>query len=439
MKKTVLIIVRRLLLVLGAIALVWSIISINMADILVERVARGDPEALDQAITWDAYHPQVLSLQAGRLIESGQAAQAEPFLAASVMANPADARPLILLADSRRQAGDIARADKMAETAGKLMPVDAKTQRLIASYWYERGSLDLAVPHLSTALVSEPSYRDELFPVFLSIAETPGAREALEPITEDPPAWWDGFAEYAIRTTDNIDSLRVLAAMRKDSETAPITDRERNAYISRLKKDGLLAEAYMLWVNSLDQEQRQSLAYLYNGGFEQDFSNAGFGWYTSVPRNSGIVISTAITYGTVGDRALYLSFRGKRIRFSHLRQSLYLNAGTYRFSGRVRPEQLRARKGLQWVVSCTEGGTGELGQSAIFLGAGDWRTFDFSIEVPPGCEGQRLMLRSVGNRDVDHEVKGEIWFDDLRIQLQRDVAEASSGDDEAPKAATTTE
>lgn len=435
MQKVMLTIFRRVVLVLAAIVLIWKIFAINVTDLLVDRVIEGDTNALTQAMVWGPTHPRVLELEAGRLIKAGQMEQADALLVKSIKRNPADSKPLMLLADIRRRAGDISSADKMVETADKLMPVDARTQRQIAFYWYERDRLDLMVPHLSIALSSDLSYSDKLFPMFLKIAEAPGARAALAPIAEAPPIWWDRFAEYAIRNTKNIDSLRVLAQMRKESKQAPISDRERNAYINRLKKDGLLAEAYMLWVGGLDSEQRQLLAYLYNGGFEQEFSHTGFGWYANPPRNSGIVISTAVTFGIVGKQALYLSFRGKRIRFSHLRQSLYLNPGVYQLTGRVRPDKLRARKGLQWVVSCTEGAKGVLGKSPTFLGTGDWRAFSFDILVPPDCEGQLLRLSSVGNRDVDHELNGEIWFDDLRIRLQRDSTDQDISKAAAPSIA----
>ena len=410
----------RVVLVLAAIMIAWKIISVNLADHFVKLAGEGDQDALESALFWDAGHPRVLVLQGERLLESGQEDLAEKFLIEAVQANPADARPLILLADIRRKRGEESVADQMVETASRLMPVDGNIQRAVAVYWYERGMLDLAVEHLSTALAGNYwKLRDELFPVFLKIAETPGAHETLAPLAEDPPLWWEGFVVYATKNAENVDTLRVIATMRKSSDKVPISKRERNTYIQRLRKEGLLAEAYLHWVNGLDKEQRQLLGYIYNGNFEHELSNSGFGWYARLPKNSGIIINTAITYGIEGKQALYLSFKGKRVRFRHLRQPLFLDAGTYRVTGRVRPDKLRARKGLQWVALCTVGAKGKLGESRPFLGTGDWREFEFDINVPPECRGQLLQLRSVGNRDVDHEVKGEIWFDDMHIQLQR--------------------
>ena len=414
-----LILLRRTALLGLAGVVAWAAVTINMADHYVDLAFKnkGDSDALDRALAWDPSHPRALTLLGSQMLEAGQDEQAAVYFQSAIMEHPADATPLILLAEIRRRNGDIETADEMAEIANRLMPVDAAIQKLIAVYWYKRGNLDRVVPHLSTALSSDFGNRDELFPIFLEIAENPGARGALSPITENPPKWWDSFASYAKRTAEDIDSLRVIAGMRKRSGS-PISDRERNAYINRLKKEGMLAEAYLLWINGLTAPQRQSLAYLYNGGFEQEFSNSGFGWYSRPPKNSRIVVSTATTYGITGDQALYLSFGGKRVKFHHLNQSLYLNPGKYYFSGQVRPDKLVARRGLQWIIYCNVGAKGVLGKSELFKGASDWRSFEFEIIVPPECDGQFLRLHSAGNRDVDHEIKGEIWFDELRIRLQ---------------------
>jgi len=37
------------------------------------------------------------------------------------------------------------------------------------------------------------------------------------------------------------------------------------------------------------------------------------------------------------------------------------------------------------------------------------------VTVPADCPGQILRLHSAGNREVDHELNGGIWFDDLRL------------------------
>ena len=104
---------------------------------------------------------------------------------------------------------------------------------------------------------------------------------------------------------------------------------------------------------------------------------------------------------------------------AHVYQHIFLGAGQYTVRGRARPDQLKARRGLQWRVYCSAGSGGTLGESELFQGTGDWRQFEFSFTVPAECSGQILRLFSAGTRDVDHEVDGTIWFDDMQIGLQR--------------------
>ncbi len=215
-------------------------------------------------------------------------------------------------------------------------------------------------------------------------------------------------------------TVAALVDMRETSAQAPLSARERDLYIGRLRKDELIAEAYLYWVNGLDKEDMQYLGYLFDGGFEREIVNkTGFEWRAFPPRNSGIRITSGDTYGTEGDTALRVSFSGKRIRFRHLSQNLYLSEGTYALSGRVRPDTLKARRGLQWRVDCNAGARGLLGNSDTFAGTGDWRDFAFDITVPADCVGQVLTLRSVGTRDVDHEIEGTLWVDALRIERKR--------------------
>lgn len=97
-------------------------------------------------------------------------------------------------------------------------------------------------------------------------------------------------------------------------------------------------------MNGLSREQLATLGYLYDGSFEHPFANdSGFGWVANPPRNSGIRIILGDTYGVSGDQALRVSFRGKRVRFAHVYQNVFLAPGAYTVTGRVRPDQLTAR------------------------------------------------------------------------------------------------
>src|SRR5207342_3796057 len=122
---------------------------------------------------------------------------------------------------------------------------------------------------------------------------------------------------------------------------------------------------------------------VYNGGFELEPSQMGFDWqYKNVP---GASISRAQTLGANGTMALRLEFEDRRISFPPVRQLLALAPGHYRLRGRVRLDDLRTERGIEWRLSCTQNGP-PIGQTAPMSGRHDWKPFEAEFEVPKqGC------------------------------------------------------
>lgn len=418
---------RVLVCLIGAF-LLWQVVATNLADYYVEKGAEGDRDAVELALWWQADHPRALALKGRWLIRDGEAAAAEPWLQRAIAANPADARPLADLARLRAEAGEQALADDMMEAAHQLMPVDPGVQRNIGTYWLDRGELVRGIGHIATALSGDASLREEYYPLLMLAANEPALQAALEPLALDPPKWWRGFYQYVARNAESADTLGTLVDLREKSPAHPVSDWERETYLQRLRSDGRVGDAYLQWVNHLEPGALQELGYVFNGSFERPLANAGFGWFSSTPRNSGFHITDGTTYGVVGQRALRVSFSGKRARFQHLYQHLFLGPGDYEVSGMARPDGLQARRGLQWRVHCSAGSSELLGESLLLVGTGDWREFNFRIQVPPDCPGQILRLYSAGYREVDHELDGGIWFDDLRIRRLVTVSADASGD-----------
>lgn len=415
----------RVLLCALAAVLFWQVLAINLADHYLEQAAEGERKALERALWWRPNNPRAQALEGRWLIRDGKPEQAVPWLQKAIAGNPADARPLTDLARLRAQVGDEALADDMMEAAHRLMPVEPSVQRNIGLYWLERGEIVKGIGHLATAMSGNSALYEDYFPLLMAAAETPELHEALEPLALEPPLWWSRFYRHVARHAESADTLGVLVQLREKSQTYPLEDSEREQYLQRLRRDGRVGDAYLQWMNHLEPAALQELGYVFNGSFERPLSNSGFGWFSSVPRNAGFHITDGTTYGVVGQRALRLSFSGKRARFQHLYQYLFLGPGTYEVSGMARPDGLKARRGLEWRVYCTSGSSGLLGNSLHLVGAGDWRRFAFTIEVPQECTGQLLRLHSAGNRAVDHELEGGIWFDDIKIKrlVQTAVAE----------------
>jgi hypothetical protein len=419
----------RVVLLVGAAVLAWQVITTGLGDHYAQRLEQGDDTVLAQVLTWRPSHPEALYRQALRLLAESDDTEGdgrETALSRAYRADPTDARPLIEIAALRFRAEQPEQADALMEIAAALAPADPGVQLQMAAYWDQRQQPERALQHLSTALEVDRSLRREIFPALLQVAEQPARRGLLRPFATSSTSWWPSFFGYLSREAETIEAVRFAYNLRRLAPAEVMTDEERAAYVRRLQKDGLIGEAYLIWVNGLDSVELGQLGLLYNGGFELPLSNEGFGW--TLQRNPRVEARPLATQGAVGERALLLRFRALETRFSDLQQPLFLQPGTYRLSGRVRPKGLESVGGLQWRLSCRSPETELLGESPRFLGSGEWRDFAFDFEVPPDCQYQLLVLASAGRRAFELEMNGVIWLDDMKITRTLGLDAASRAD-----------
>lgn len=403
----------RVLLLGIAGVLAWRVVALGVARYEMDQVRDGDPNAVAKALAWHSHHPEALY----RLAQSKSnedPAVSEALLKDAYVANPADARPLMALGKLADQAGEQSRARDLLAQALQLDPSTPRVQKAVAAYWVGQGDLGRAMQHWSLAMQANPGEQSTLFPVFLEIAENPEARTLLAPFAAAPPNWWNAFFTQVARRALDLETVRFLYALRRDAHQAPIQQDERVAYIERLQRDGQITEAYLLWVNGLNDKEREQLGILNNGGFELDPSNVGFDWHISPSQN--VTVNTARTYGSEGAQALHLLFKRREAPFNQVHQPLFLDPAIYRLSGKVRTDGLETAGGIRWTIACTRPETLTLGSSDRFLGSSEWHEFAFEFEVSETCESQEIRLVTTGQRPSDYKISGGAWFDTLAIR-----------------------
>jgi tetratricopeptide (TPR) repeat protein len=403
---------RSVVLAIAAFA-IWRIAALGLSSHYAEDLKAGDPERAVKALAWNGNQPDALLAQATALREQDPAAAAA-LLGRAYAERPVDARPLIAAAGLAQRRGDQTQADALVSAAVRLMPSNSWIRTQAGGYWATQGDIEQAMRQWSNALEAEPKTKGQLFPVLLAIAEDPRTRDSLKPFANLPPSWWDPFfAEVAKRAMD-AEPVRFLFALRRQSAQAPITDAERQAYVSRLKKDGAISEAYIEWVNGLNLVQRAQLGLIHDGGFELEPTNWGFDWHVrSTPK---ALVDRGRTYGVDGDKALHILFDRQDRRFAEVYQPLFLDPGVYRFSGRVRTDSLETQGGLKWTLRCLLPEPMDLGETERFLGSNEWRDFGLEFPIPAGCVLQEIRLVSAGERPFEHQISGGAWFDRMAIR-----------------------
>lgn len=404
--------VRRTVLIVVSLVVLWRIVAVGLAQYYVDRSAHGDETAAAKALTWHGSQPEALLRQARQRLGQDPAGASEEMRRA-YRVDPADPDPLLALTNASQKTTSPETAEAYIHRATQLAPANPSVASRAAAFWLDRGDLSKAMQYWSRALEADPGVRKGIFRILLAIAEDPQARLVFADYAPTPPTWWQPFfAEVAQRALD-VETVRFLYALRRDAAGSPISEAERGPYISRLQREGMATEAYLVWVNGLDDDRRRHLGLLYNGGFEVAPTDVGFDW-RRIPLR-GVVIGTAKTFGSDGDRSLHLLFQGTKGPFRHLVQDLYLQPGAYRVYGRVRPDGLKGTGGLQWALRCGAN-LPPLATSERFIGSGQWRDFSFSFELPQGCQAPQILLQSAGERPSDHDLTGAIWFDALRIR-----------------------
>ncbi len=208
------------------------------------------------------------------------------------------------------------------------------------------------------------------------------------------------------------ETLRSLYSLSRRSAN-PLPPEAQGAYLARLQKDGAWTEAWFTWLNSLSKQGIAQSGHVYNGGFEARPTNIGFDWIYR--QNPAVVMETTSTYGTTGERALHVVFRGLRIKFQHLHQYLLLPPGDYVLQGRVRPDNLKAGQGMRWALYCL-GQNEPLTATEPFSGLGQWNRFRTQFNVSAACPVQMLRLELAGRVALDYDVSGGIWFDDISVE-----------------------
>lgn len=390
----------------------WRAMVTGVADYYA---SQETPEAAIGALRWRGDQPVAL-YQRGTAASASEPATAERLLQAAAWANPTDALVYLTLAELWAKTGRKAAAVDLVKIADALGPLRSPALARSAEFWLGQQRPDRALARWTMLLRTRPETAAQLFPLLLRLAENPATQSLLQPLLIDPPEWWDAFFAHVAAHATRVETVLFLYQQRNRGKALPVAVEQR-VFLDRLWKEGRWPEAYLAWLNGLDERQQQGLGNLYNGNFELPVTGVGFDWRISSPQ--GTLVEIAETYGTRGGRALHVAFDGQRVHFQHVQQALYLEPGSYRLQGRVRPDGLRAERGLRWTVRCGGSDARLLAESDAFVGSDDWQVFTMNFTVSDaGCRVQVLRLELQGRAELDFEAQGGIWFDDLTIVQQ---------------------
>jgi hypothetical protein len=186
-------------------------------------------------------------------------------------------------------------------------------------------------------------------------------------------------------------------------------------FMAMLKREGNWVDAYGLWL----AQHGGRAPMLYNASFDQPFQASGFDWEVTPERigREGAEVA-ARPLGGHG-RILEISFTGRSMPTPIVRQHVFLAPGRYRLTGQYMVSKLRTEGGLAWVVRCgVDAKQQPAGKSAALLDSqGQWRAFDFDIDVPDKCGPvASLQLEAFAPYEATVGMRGKAYFDAFELQ-----------------------
>ena len=378
----------RAAIVAAALILLWRIIAVN-------------------AVSYDVAGRPVAPATAGR-----------DATTARLRENPADVASLVAQARSDAAEGNVARAGAELAAASAIAPIDAEALEAGAAALFSQGRTREGAARLSKIAATYGKY-DRLFPVFARMLA--GHEPSLFEIAAENPRWLGPFIlDQCAKVADPL-ALVALLQVRSNGTGRPLPA-EVDCVTERLRFAGRWTEAYQAWLNTLPRERLGNVGFVFNGSFEYPASGVGFDWKPdrTPERYSGHAIELAPSREGRGERALRITYTGKRQVLPAVVQYLATPPGSYEIVGWARVDHLNSPRGVRWVLRCaSDENTPVISASERFLGSSEWRRFAFDVDIPAGCAGQALQLEPVGMDQGTTFLAGNVWFDDLTLAQRR--------------------
>jgi tetratricopeptide (TPR) repeat protein len=396
-------------LALGLIWLAWDII----AQTVSFSYATTNPQA---ALKWNPHQSAALNMLARQELVDPDANLdlARGWAQRALRYNPLDTQSLVALALIAEKKGDKQNAADLMQIAGARTWRDEANQLWLFKYDARRGDFMQALTHLDAILRVDMNAKTRFFLVLASFTVEPQTLKALTSFLATAPPWREWFLSQLSLHLINVSRLTDLYTALAKTDHPPTTD-ELRPYISRLIDVGQYKQAYATWINTLPAALRPNKTYPYNRDFTIPVDDEmPFNWVLREIPGEDVQIVPSPDGGR--KRVLRAQFSGARVIFAGATQLLMLPPGDYRFSGRVKADDLRTTRGLWWRIYCAGKSGATLAQTKLVSGTIPWTEFTAKFQVPAAdCQAQWLQMELPARIPSEGQISGQVWYQYLAI------------------------
>ncbi len=343
---------------------------------------------------------------------TAQSAEQAAGLARSLLAaDPANPYHWSDLGEALAESGRFAEARSCFRRAAELGPNIPPVLMRAAAFHIRAGEARAALPLMLHIMELIPDYDaiifyycDRLIPI----------AELLPPLARNPRAARSHFR--FLLDSGNVEHATAAWASLREHGLAE--DELAAAYLDLLLRHGRHEQALRAWVAWLGPRAGEypERNLIYNGGFESQLTGSPLDW--RIQPLAGAEAVRDSSRAAEGRTCLRLSFAGTvNPNYSHVTQLVYLPAGRFRLTARIRSEQLTTDQGLFLRISEAAPGGRQLAETEQVMGTTDWRTLETTFaHSQSGLAAVQICRRP--SRKFDSKIRGVVWVDAVRLERQ---------------------
>jgi hypothetical protein len=330
--------------------------------------------------------------------------------------SPFDAQPWLDLGAAQELAGRVDDAEASLRRADYLAPRLPGFQWAIANFFLLHGDVDEALRHFRIVLAGTQQYDDIIFSTAWKAVGN--GDEILAKLIPDKARPEVTYIYYLARQNKPAEAQKVWRRLVASHEgfSASVVE----PYIEILLNFHMPDEAYDDW---MDLQRRGLIAppsepgnLNYNGDFENDISNSGFGWKFFPP--PGLYIGLDSTTFHSGGRSVFIRFPGKEnYLFRNVCEDVKVSPReSYRVRGFMRTEGITTDSGPRLEVYDPYNIRALDVYSNQMLGTNAaWTLLSFGFTTKPETRVVDLCVSRFPSEKLDNLISGKVWVDDISL------------------------